>query len=58
MSWTLHSFLIDSFLKHIGPRPFQIFGDTFAPTLMGLGVLSIFCLVLYWMYKRKIFLRI
>lgn len=43
---------------HFGERPFHVLGDAFVPLLHGAAVLVIFWLILYWMWRRRIFLRI
>lgn len=43
---------------HFGERPFHIFGDVFAPMLHGAAVLIILWLILFWMWRRRIFLRV
>lgn len=43
---------------HFGQRPFHIFGDAFAPMLHGAAVLLILWLILYWMWRRRLFLRV
>jgi heparan-alpha-glucosaminide N-acetyltransferase len=37
---------------------FAWFGVGLQPLLQGLAVLLLYWLILYWMYQRKIFLRI
>src|SRR5882724_6712485 len=51
-------FITDSFRIHLGNAPFLIFGPGMQPFMQGLAVLTTYWLILYWMYKRKIFLRI
>jgi predicted acyltransferase len=51
-------FIIDSFRIHLGAHFFSFLGDGLEPLLRGMAVLGIFWAILYWMYKRKIFLRI
>ena len=51
-------FIISSFRIHLGAEAFKIFGPGLEPFLRGWAVLLVFWLVLYWMYRRKIFLRI
>ena len=51
-------FIISSFRIHLGPNFFKVFGDGLAPFLQGWAVLLTFWLVLFWMYRRKILLRI
>ena len=58
MSWTIEHFISSALVRHLGPAPFAIMGPPFEPVLRGLGVLIVFWLILYWMYRRKIFLRI
>jgi heparan-alpha-glucosaminide N-acetyltransferase len=58
MSWTLEDFVASALVRHLGAAPFAILGAPFVPVLRGLGVLTIFWLILFWMYRRKIFLRI
>jgi predicted acyltransferase len=58
MSWTIEHFVSSALVRHLGPGPFAIFGPPFEPVMRGLGVLIVFWLILYWMYRRKIFLKI
>jgi predicted acyltransferase len=58
MSWTLEGFVTGALARHVGSAPFAILGDPFAPVLRGAAVLAVFWLILWWMYRRKIFLRI
>ena len=51
-------FLADSFRIHLGRNTFQIFGTALEPLLLGAAVLLTYWLILFWMYRRKIFLRI
>jgi len=57
MSWTMGSFLRSALDTHAGALIAKA-GPTFAPTLQGFLVLVIFWIILLWMYRRKIFLRI
>lgn len=43
---------------HLGKDFFRFAGDAYAPFLQGAAVLLGFWLVLWWMYKRKLFLRV
>lgn len=51
-------FIRSSFATHLSPRIFEIFGNPLEPLLRGAAVLLIFWLLLLWMYRRKLFLRI
>jgi predicted acyltransferase len=57
MDWTMERFFSDALNRHIGKAVFAGFG-AFEPVARGGVVLLIFWLILYWMYRRKIFLRI
>jgi predicted acyltransferase len=43
---------------HLGKDFFAQWGQPYAPIIEGAVVLAIFWLILFWMYRRKIFLRI
>ena len=58
MSWTIEHFISSALIRHFGTAPFLLLGPAFEPVLRGIGVLIVFWLILYWMYRRKIFLRI
>jgi heparan-alpha-glucosaminide N-acetyltransferase len=51
-------FILSSLRIHLGARPFQIFGTGTEPLLRGIAVLLIYWLMLFWMYRRKLFLRV
>ena len=51
-------FTIDSFRIHLGPHAFGFFGTGVEPLMRGAAVLLVYWLALYWMYRRKLFLRI
>jgi len=57
MSWTMGHFFSQTLGRHLG-RPITVAGPTFQPIVQGFGVILIFWIILYWMYRRKIFLRI
>jgi predicted acyltransferase len=56
MSWTTEGFFLGVVKRHIGG--FTLLGPDFEATLRGAVVMAIFWLILFWMYRRKIFLRI
>jgi len=58
MSWTLEHFVSDNLVRHLGTAPFLLLGPPFEPVLRGIGVLLVFWWILYWMYRKKIFIRI
>jgi heparan-alpha-glucosaminide N-acetyltransferase len=52
------TFIIDSFRINLGAHVFEFAGAGLAPLMRGLAVLTTYWLLLFWMYRRKIFLRI
>jgi predicted acyltransferase len=52
------SFILSSLRIHLGNGPFQVFGTGVEPLMRGLTVLLIYWLMLFWMWRRKLFLRI
>jgi len=47
-----------AFRIHIGAAPFRVFGTALEPLMRGALQLATYWLILFWMYRRKIFLRI
>ena len=58
MSWTLEDFVKGALARHFGQALFTVLGPPFEPVLKGAAVVFVFWLVLWWMYRRRIFLRI
>jgi predicted acyltransferase len=54
----LRDFIARSLYIHLGPTYDQIFGAPYATLVKGALVLAIIWLILYWMYKKKIFIKI
>ena len=50
--------IADAFRIHLGSAPFQVFGARLEPLTRGALQLLTYWLILFWMYRRKIFLRI
>ncbi len=58
MSWTMEQ-PIKAFLKrHLGERPFLVAGEAWEPVLLGSAVLLTMWLILLWLYRQRIFVRI
>jgi len=51
-------FIASSFRIHLGAGLFAAFGDGLQPLLEGAAILAVYWLLLFWMYRRKVFLRI
>jgi heparan-alpha-glucosaminide N-acetyltransferase len=58
MSWTMEDFVRKGLETHLGGIMSSLVSPTFLPAAYGLGVMLVFWGILYWMYRRKIFLRI
>jgi predicted acyltransferase len=58
MSWLFMRFIETSLVTHLGAGFFHALGDAYAPFLLGVLSLALVWLMLYWMYRRRIFLRI
>jgi heparan-alpha-glucosaminide N-acetyltransferase len=58
MSWTMPTFVSGAIERHFGGAISAIAAPTFQPMLQGFLVVLTFWLILLWMYRRKIFLRI
>lgn len=52
------NFVESSFRIHLGAYALNIFGSALEPIVLGSLTLGVYWLVLYWMYKNKIFVRI
>jgi predicted acyltransferase len=51
-------FLRGAFLRHLGPGFVTAFGAAYEPFVMGALILAAYWVMLWWMYRRRIFLRI
>jgi predicted acyltransferase len=51
-------YTMDALKIHLGTAPFAIFGPLFVPVLLGVTALAIFWLILLWMYRRRLFIRL
>ncbi len=43
---------------HLGANAFKVFGETYEPLTQRLAVLIVLWLMCWWMYRRKIFIRV
>jgi predicted acyltransferase len=51
-------FIVGSLHIHLGNQIFKVFGTGLEPLILGMSVMLIYWLILYWMYRRKLFLRV
>jgi predicted acyltransferase len=54
----MRAFIHQSLYIHLGQNYDQIFGLAYAPLISGMLTLFFMWLILYWMYKKKIFIKI
>ncbi len=52
------AFLVGTFKTHLGADVFRIFGARSEPVVAGAAVLAVYWLVLWWLYRKKLFVRI
>lgn len=55
---SLRGFVGDNLKTHLGQRFFAFLGEGYEPFFHGAAILLTMWLILFWMYRRKIFLRI
>jgi predicted acyltransferase len=58
MSWTMALYFLKALQVHLGRLISAAVGPTFQPVVYGFGIMLIFWWILFWMYRRKLFLRI
>ena len=58
MAHLLDSFVLGSLRTHLGRDIFRSLGDAYEPLVAGAAVLTVYWLILLWMYRRRLFLRI
>jgi heparan-alpha-glucosaminide N-acetyltransferase len=51
-------FIVSAFKTHLGPDIFNLLGASYAPLVQGILVLAAFWLILFWMHRHRIFLRL
>ena len=54
----IDNFISTSLYTHLGHGPFQVLGAAYEPLLIGFATLGVFYLILWWMYRRNLFIRI
>ena len=58
MNWVLVEPAAEALVRHLGRAPFLVLGPAFESTLVGAAALLVTWLILHWMHRRKIFIRI
>jgi predicted acyltransferase len=57
MSWTMEDFIRTTLQTNVG-GVIALVSPPLLPVVYGIGVVLVFWMILFWMYRRKIFLRI
>jgi predicted acyltransferase len=58
LEYRSYRFVHDALLRHVSPRFFAVLGTEFEPLVLGACQILVIWLILYWMYRRKLFLKI
>ncbi|MES2221760.1 MAG: DUF5009 domain-containing protein [Acidobacteriota bacterium] len=58
IAYLFQEFVESSFRIHLGERVLNLFGAAYEPLFLGALTLAVYWLILYWMYRNKIFIRI
>ena len=51
-------FILSSFRTHLGQGVFERWGETYEPLAAGAAVLAVYWLILFWMDRRRIYLKV
>ncbi len=58
MSWTLEEPIHACLIRHFGTGPFAILGPAWQTVLSGAAILLVMWLILLWLFRKRIFVRI
>ena len=58
MAHLIDGFILKTFQIHFGQEVFKVFGDAYSTLISGAAVIVVLWLILYWMYRRQLFLRV
>jgi hypothetical protein len=58
MTWLIDGWMLTQLKTHLGEVPFQVFGLTYQPLLENLAVGLCIWLLAWWMFRRRLFLRV
>ena len=58
MSWTMEEFIRSTLQTNMGKVISALVSPALLPLAYGVGVILIFWIILFWMYRRKLFLKI
>jgi predicted acyltransferase len=58
MAHLINGFVERSFKIHLGPEIFKSAGEMYEPFVTGIALLVVQWLILFWMYRKKVYVRI
>ncbi len=58
LDWLAAEWVGETLVRHFGSAPFRAFGEPYEPFLLGAATLLVLWLILFWMSRRRVFLRI
>ncbi|MDX2036567.1 MAG: DUF5009 domain-containing protein [Isosphaeraceae bacterium] len=58
LSHLIEDFIESSIRTHFGAEIFQAFGAEYEPIVRGAAILGVLWLILWWMYRKKLFVKI
>jgi heparan-alpha-glucosaminide N-acetyltransferase len=58
MNWLAVGFVSEALVRHLGRAPFLLLGSDLEATLRGAATLLVVWSMLFWMYRKRIFVRI
>lgn len=58
MDWLVVGFVREALIRHLGSDFFAVFGAAYAPFVQGLCVMLVLWLILFWMHRKKIYVKI
>lgn len=58
MDHLIYRWIVDTYRIHLGKDFFAFAGKVWEPFFLGCAILAFYWLVLWWMYRRKLFLRV
>ena len=58
MAHLFNDFVVSTARTHLGPDIFEKLGPTYEPLIQGATILLVYWLILFWMDRRRIYLRV
>ncbi len=58
MAHLIEDFVVKALRTHLGQDIFKTWGKPYEPLATGIAALAVFWLILFWMYRRRVFIRI